>query len=92
MPSHIIELSDEEYEAVQWLIRNNDPFVGMRSGPLELRSVTRARGASLMVKFGLMATEYFAEHWRDDDSPQAESTFGVHKEAARAAREKHDAT
>ena len=25
----------------------------------------------------LMVEEYLADHWRDDDSPQAEKTFGV---------------
>lgn len=27
----------------------------------------------------LMVKEYFAEHWRDDDSPQAERTYGVRR-------------
>ena len=32
-------------------------------------------------KLELMVKEFFATHWRDDDSPQAERTFGVRKAA-----------
>ena len=27
----------------------------------------------------LIIEEYYADHWRDDDSPQAEKTFGVRR-------------
>ncbi len=33
-------------------------------------------------KLDLVVREYFAEHWRDDDSPQYEESFGVCQEAA----------
>lgn len=39
--------------------------------------LTEAQADRLM----LMVTEYFADHWRDDDSPQAERTLGVRKAA-----------
>ena len=29
----------------------------------------------------LMVKEFYADHWRDDDSPQAEITFGVRRAA-----------
>ena len=39
--------------------------------------LTQAQADQLM----LMVKEYFAGHWRDDDSPQAERTFGVRRAA-----------
>lgn len=79
----------DHWSAVQRTQDGNDDVIKIEIKCVACSTVTRSLQGVCPNCMRLVARaveEYIASHWRDDDSPQSESTFGVKALTPRQAR------